>query len=132
MQQESFDFERNTFNLAAGERRKEDGLARASLPRKQLLEVARGYAVQIARRRGSVTSDDVYAEMLRDGYDPAALGPAAGAVFRGDFIFTGEWRKSQRISNHASDLRVWRLKAEQKRPVGCDAKTDRFEGEETA
>jgi hypothetical protein len=111
--QGSFDFDRTTFDLTEGERRKEQGLAQAELTRKQLLEIARLFAIQIARRNGSVTSDDVFYEMLREGYDPTALGPAAGSVFRGkEWVFTGEWKKSQRLTNHASDLRVWRLKAE--------------------
>jgi hypothetical protein len=85
-------------------------VAEASLSRKQLLEIARLCAIRVARRAGSVTSDDVFYELLREGFDPTALGPAAGIVFREKcFVFTGEWRKSQRVSNHASDLRVWRL-----------------------
>ncbi|MGA7312643.1 MAG: hypothetical protein WBX22_01610 [Silvibacterium sp.] len=93
------------------------------IARADLLDLARVYARNIARRLGEVTSDDVFAAMLRDGLDPSGLGPAAGAIFRHDFIFTGEWRKSARVSNHARVNRVWRLKhaaiAEQsvKKPV---------------
>jgi hypothetical protein len=110
--QNSFDFDRATFDLAEGERRKEQGMALASAPlsRKQLLEIARLVAVRIARQQGWVTSDDVFYALLREGFDPTALGPAAGCVFRDKcFVFTGEWRKSARVSNHASDLRVWKL-----------------------
>jgi|SRR6266567_3192003 len=111
--QGTLDFDRVTFNRDLGEQKKERGQAQASLSRKQLLELAKLAAVRIARRQGTVTSDDVFAEMLREGLDPTALGPAAGCVFRGaEFEFTGRWEKSQRVSNHASDLRVWQLRGD--------------------
>lgn len=97
------------FDLFEGGRRKEEGIDLAAASRKERVEAARLIAIRVARQQGDVTSDDVYRAMLRDGLDPE-LGPAAGAVFRRDFIFTGQWRKSQRVTNHASDLRVWRLK----------------------
>ena len=109
-EQQSLDFDRVTFSLEQGENRKEEGLAQAGVSRKQLLEVARLYAVRIARRQGHVTSDDVFAEMMRDGLDSSALGNAAGSVFRGLFVFTGEWKKSGRVSNHARMNRIWRLR----------------------
>jgi hypothetical protein len=118
--QQSFDFDRGTFDLKEGERRKEEGLARAeTLSRKQLLETARLYALRIARRSGTVTYDDVFIEMLRDGLDPAALGNAAGGVFRGrEFMFTGGWEKSRRMSNHARVNRIWSLRVPEEISVG--------------
>jgi hypothetical protein len=110
--QESFDFDRTTFDLEKGEKCKEEGLAQAALPpsRKQLLELARLCAIRIANRFGEVTYDDVFYEMIRQGLDPTALGNAAGSIFRGnEFIFTGRWEKSRRVSNHARVNRVWRL-----------------------
>jgi hypothetical protein len=119
--QQSLDFDRVTFDSEEGEKRKEEGLAQAqlSLPRKQLLEMARLYAISIAVQRGFVTYDDVFIQMFRDGLNPADLGSAAGSVFRGDFIFTGQWQKSARVSNHARVNRVWKLKdvAATKKPV---------------
>jgi hypothetical protein len=100
------------FDLDKGRERRDQGiaLATASLSRQQLLALAKVYAVRVARLCGSVTADDVFYEMLKAGLDPTALGPAWGSVFRGEsFVFTGRWEKSKRVSNHASDLRVWRL-----------------------
>ena len=85
----------------------------AQLPpdRRQLFEIGRGYAHSIATRVGGVTADDVHREMIRDGYNPAELGNAAGSLFRGkDFEFRGEWQKSHRVSNRAHCNRIWRLR----------------------
>jgi hypothetical protein len=113
MDQLPFQFDRVTFSLPVGEQRKGDGmlLARQPLDRRQLLEAARIYAFSIAKHAGSVTIDDVYGAMVRDGLKPTDLGNAAGSLFRGeDFEFRGEWRKSPRVSNHARFNRVWRLR----------------------
>jgi hypothetical protein len=109
-EQESFDFDRVAFDLEKGEQRKEWGIEQASLLRKELLELARRCAIRVAHRFGEVTYDDVFYEMIRRGLDPIALGNAAGSIFRGkEFIFTGRWEKSRRVSNHARVNRVWRL-----------------------
>lgn len=109
--QNSFDFDRVTFDHSVAEKQKQTGMEQASRNRKELLEIARLYALQIAQRQGNVTSDDVFAAMLLGGLDPTELGPAAGCVFRDkQFEFSGEWKKSQRVSNHARHSRVWRLK----------------------
>ena len=131
--QQSFNFDRTTFDLAKGKQRKEEGIAQASLSRSDLLDLARNYAIYIAKQNGEVTSDDVFMAMLRDGLDPTGLGPAAGAVFRTDFIFTGQWKKSQRVSNHASDLRVWKLKGDAiqeaaKKPVAREGGNEQSSG----
>lgn len=97
------------FDPDESRRRKEEGRSRAALSRQELLEVARDYATKIARERGEVTADDYFLAMLRDGHDPTRLGPAAGSVFRVGFVFTGKWRRSARVSNHSSDLRIWKL-----------------------
>ena len=100
-----------TFDLEKSERRKESGMSLAPLPRKQLLELAREYAAKIARRQGWVTYDDVFFELLSQGVNPITLGNAAGCVFHDkEFIFTGRWEKSRRISNHARMNRVWMLR----------------------
>lgn len=102
------------FDLAEGERRKEAGIEQASLSRKDLLELARLAAVRVASRCGEATYDDVFFELLSEGIDPVRLGNAAGCVFRGkEFIFTGRWEKSRRVSNHARVNRVWRLRESQ-------------------
>ncbi|HTF61190.1 MAG TPA: hypothetical protein VK638_00615, partial [Edaphobacter sp.] len=100
-----------TFDLVAGEERKEAGIALASDRRAGVWGVALDTARRIARERGEVTADDVYRSLIAQGMDPLELGNAAGSIFRSkDFEFTGRWKKSKRISNHARQNRVWRLR----------------------
>lgn len=99
------------FDLPKGRERKEKGMSEAASRRQVVLDVARSIAVRIAKERGEVNSDDVFTELIKAGYRPTELGNASGSVFRGNnFYFTGRWKKSQRVSNHASDLRVWSIK----------------------
>lgn len=100
------------FDLAQGERLKEEGLALAQTEREELIDAARFAAAHIAANKGTVTIDEVHQYLLLHGYDPSLLGNAAGSIFRDRevFEFTGEWRKSARISNHARCNRVWRLR----------------------
>ena len=109
--QDSFNFDRVTFNSERGEQGKEQGLALASLSRKELLVLAREVAVKVARQQGWVSYDDVFFALLDAGVNPALLGNAAGSVFNDErFVFTGAWEKSRRVSNHARANRIWTLK----------------------
>ncbi len=104
-----------TFNLAEGERQKDAGIEQASeaLSKARLVAVARQFAFDIAKSRGSVTADDVFQEMEKRSLYPELLGNAAGSIFRGkDFVFSGQWKKSARVSNHARMNRVWILNKE--------------------
>ena len=107
------------FNLFDGEVQKEQGIARASWSRSQLLDEARRIAYDIASRNGDVTYDDVYREMLKLGLHPENMGNAAGSVFRDPtvFVFTGHWVKSKRVTNHARVNRIWTLAHVTKRPA---------------
>jgi len=98
------------FDLEEGRRRKEEGIDLAAYNRSESLAIAVDCAIDIAHREGTVHMDLVRKEMNRRGVDDDPLGPAAGAVFRKYFEPTGLWTKSARVTNHASDLRVWRLK----------------------
>ena len=91
-----------------GERLKQEGMKRAADRQHVLLERARGIAGRIAGNRGEVTADDVARE-LGDA-DTLKLGNAWGSVFRYGFVHTGEWRKSERVSNHSRMNRVWRMR----------------------
>lgn len=97
------------FNLAASIRAKEEGMQRAAEPRESSLDLARYIAVEIATKKGIVTADDVGKELAARGCRD--LGPAAGHLFSDKrFVWTGEFTKSSRKTNHARLLRVWRLK----------------------
>ncbi len=101
-----------TFNFKAGQAARDAGLDRASNPfyRKELLEWARLSAKRIARAAGRVSYDDVYRVLEYTGKQPELLGSAAGNVFRtGEWESVG-WKPSERKSNHARPMRVWRLK----------------------
>lgn len=103
----------NLFDHAESERRKASGMELAELNRFALLQVARGIAVDLCRRNGQCTADDVFieAEKLKNGLTPESLGPASGSIFKPKYFeFTGLRVKSARKTNHARELKVWRLK----------------------
>ena len=99
------------FDRARSQAEKDDGMALAAMNRRALLAHARGIAVNAARGRVTreATADDVSRILGTDGM--RRLGNAAGSLFRGKaWEFTGRWEKSRRITNHARDIKVWRLK----------------------
>lgn len=100
------------WDLSEGERRRDRGIALASLPRAELLNTARETAVALAQARVSreVSMDDVKRHMETAGLDPSALDNAAGAVFRGSmWVDTGKRIKSARTAARAREIRIWRL-----------------------
>jgi len=100
------------FDLVEGEKEKATGMSAASWSRSDLLAKARTIACELAieRETREVHADNVYREMKRRGIPFEGLGPAAGSIFKGrDWVFTGKRIKSARISNHARDIKVWRL-----------------------
>lgn len=101
----------NLFDHAESERRKASGMELAELKRFELLQVARGIAVDLCRRNGQCTADDVFIEAENRGTDLSDLGPASGSIFKPKYFeFTGLRVKSARKTNHARELKVWRLK----------------------
>lgn len=102
--------QKTIFDGSLSEQLKTSGMAKAEDNSSYYLNIAREAAKRIALSRGTVTADDVGRYLKRfHGID--TLGPAAGSLFKTkDFVFTGEFRKSSRITNHSRLLRVWRLK----------------------
>ena len=99
------------FHESIGEQLRLDGMQQAAGNTKEQLDIARKVAKQIALRRKdrTVTADDV-GRVLKEVYGLDTLGPAAGSIFKtNDWEFTGQWRKSKRVTNHSRMLRVWRL-----------------------
>ena len=97
------------FNLPEALRRKDEGMKQAAARDMTLLDYARRLARIVAETYGTVTADDV--QLRLDEYGCGPLGNAAGSLFRGaEWEFTGDWRTSDRISNHARMNRVWRLR----------------------
>lgn len=90
--------------------RKRVGMARAATNRNVLLDKAREIARELARRDGETHSDAVSQELMQRGY-PDCLGPAAGSIFKtSEWVFTGRFVNSARITNHSRLLRVWALR----------------------
>lgn len=99
------------FDAIESDRLKHEGMKRAAGARSPLLDIARDRARRLAAMQGSVTMDDVTQQLLKEGFDIALLGPAAGSVFvPSEWEFTGQFIKSARVSNHSRLLRVWRRK----------------------
>ena len=100
------------FDRAYSESKKRQGMESAALNRPYLLAVARTVAREIALSRPTreVHADDVNYELMTRGIDFQSLGPAAGSIFKTrEWDFTGHRIKSKRASNHARELKVWRL-----------------------
>ena len=103
----------DSFNLVEGEKEKSRGMSAASWSRSDLLAEARKIACELAMTRETreCHADNVNREMKRRGIPFEELGPAAGSILKGkDWIFTGKRIKSARITNHARELKVWRLR----------------------
>ena len=89
-------------------------MSRAASKRNPLLAKVQCVAVEVARRKGSITMDDVTFEMLmrEPYYRPEDLGNAAGSVFKGkQWQFCDVYLASVRPESHGRMLRVWRLRA---------------------
>lgn len=99
------------FDLVEAQRRRDEGIDRASAARGCLLAQAQVIALELTLFGQEVTSDDVAAEMQRRGLAYESLGNAAGGVFRSPLLeWTGAMRQSSRVSTHARLIRVWRRK----------------------
>lgn len=86
------------------------GMAKSAAHHNELLEIAREVAESIARSGdGTANMDQVALQMIRMDLNPAELGNAAGSVFRG-WEFTGERVKSTKVSSHAREIKIWKLK----------------------
>lgn len=105
---------KHEFNLDKALEARDAGMDRAALKRKQVLSEARQLAVKIAEAdpNKECDADRVQEALLKSGFTPGDLGPAAGSIFRGSrWEFADKWKNSARVSNHAAAIRVWRLKA---------------------
>jgi len=103
----------NIFDFIEAKHLKEKGMATAANSRNELLNVARDCAIWYAKHQGFgiCTADDVAKVMTDRGYTYSDLGNAAGSIFKAnDWNFTGSYVKSKKVSAHARDIKVWRLK----------------------
>src|ERR1700692_754732 len=100
------------FDSELAERFKQEAIAAsASSPaHRELLRVLRPALIVIALSRSdrTATADDASRWLAEHGYEPGALGNAAGSLFRG-----GNWKlvgysKSDRVSRHRNRVGIWR------------------------
>lgn len=97
------------FDEKRGEKLKQQGMEQAADNARDYLHIAREVAQEIAKGRFDrcVTADDV-GRVMKVDYGIDTLGPAAGSLFKtNNWKWTGEFRKSKRVTNHSRLLRVW-------------------------
>ena len=89
-------------------RLKKTGMKQAAENRPELLRIARTIAREIAVSQGTVTADDVAAELASRSLP--LLGAAAGSVFKPkEFEWTGLRVVSEQTTNRGRELKVWKL-----------------------
>ena len=93
-------------NLFEGLKRRDRGMARAAAAHAEALKRARDRAYLLALTSGRVAIDDV----ATTDAQLAALGNAAGSVFKEKHWECVGFRKNVRPGAHGRIIRVWRLK----------------------
>ena len=89
----------NTMNLPA---------TKLTVTQAEAFQKARQAAISIGKQSYFVTADDVYFQLQREGVPVAAIGPAAGNIFRNkSFAATDIFVKSQRPSNRGRKVRQY-------------------------
>lgn len=108
-----FDATRSEAARRAGMTARRTGMAAAADAKEPVLSVARRLAVALACKRENreITADNVVLALVTLGYDMHCLGNSAGSLFTGgQWIWTGDYKKSTRTHAHRNLLRIWRLK----------------------
>lgn len=112
--QQSLDFDRVTFSQELAEEARILGMRTAALSKKEVLASAQHAVRMMALSRSSrtATADDAAKFLADAGLEP--LGNAAGSLFTAkanwSWEFRGEWKASERVSNHGHKNRIWHLK----------------------
>ena len=100
-------------SLGKGVVLREQGMNLAAMNNKEKLEAAREVAVEIAREKGEVTSDDVRYRLNLKPSDRRDSQNWMGSIFRDRrFSYTGRRIKSKIARNHAAEIKVWCLSME--------------------
>jgi len=98
------------FDIGSGLKGRDDGISQIISNNECFIATMRGIARIIARRKGIVNSDDLREVANEYGVKPKHSN-AWGGIFRGS-----EWEcagrvKSKLPSNHAREIRSWKMKA---------------------
>jgi hypothetical protein len=98
--------------LAAKFKQEAMAAAAASPAHHELLTLLRPAlrAIALGRSDRCVTADDAQAWLGEHGYEPGALGNAAGSIFRGGGWKLVGYSMSARVSRHRNRVGIWRLK----------------------
>jgi hypothetical protein len=97
-----------SFDLQQSLAFKELGMGLAADAAEEPLKKARSIAFQIARSGSRECDSDQVFKGLGEGFP---TGPWAGSIFKGqDWEFTGKRIRSSRISNHAREIKIWKLR----------------------
>ena len=95
-------------SLGKGVVLREQGMNLAAMNNKEKLDIAREVAVEIAREKGEVTSDDVRYHLNLKPSDRRDRQNWMGSIFRDRrFSYTGRRIKSKIARNHAAEIKVW-------------------------
>jgi hypothetical protein len=89
--------------------RKEHGIDAAAASKSVVLQQAREIAAELCRLYGETDADEV-GKVMDERHGVETMGPAAGAIFRQGFEFTGRRKTSSRKKNHAREIKIWKLK----------------------
>ena len=93
-------------SISAGEAFAKAGIDKVEQHCAEWLSNARAHAKLMCWFGDVVTTDDLRTEPITSPPSEHAWG----AIFRHkDFIWTGQWKKSEIISNHGRWIRVWKL-----------------------
>lgn len=92
-------------SLEEGLKLKEEGIARASMHKQDLIAYVRDLAAAVAESKGTVSVNDLPESLCIE------LGDAMGAVFKGGrFLPTGAITRAHRTESHARAVQVWKLR----------------------
>jgi len=103
----------NQFNQQLAIQFRESGIKQCADNNQHFLRVARNIALALARKNGSVTSDDVRRNCPLDPLHPNAYG----GIFKDRrFKWSGEFRQSHLVSRRGGLQRLWVL-SDAERPL---------------
>ena len=101
--------DKNLFDYAEAVRQRDAGMQIAAINRAEILERAKQVAVQIAMLNPKRICNIDLVRYAMESNGLGDLGMAAGSVFRGKHWEYYGTKKSERITSHGRDIKVWRL-----------------------
>ena len=97
------------FDMNEASLQRDKGMQLAAERKAELVTKAKDVAHFLAATCGETNADDVQRYLIFHG-NCEPLGNAASSIFRGKEWECIGWKKSERVSNHARSIRIWKLK----------------------